>query len=311
MNISVFLELTIKRLRLKYGGLALMLVFMQACQYGLHQELNVTQDKLSPLNTRFNINQQDIALFNGYAEESAAPDSNTKLITQVWGTPTITDLNGDGQQDAVLILSQNGVGSGIFYYLVVAIREGEHFKGSKAFLLGDRIQPHEVRVDKNRITVQLLDRLKSDAYTTLPSITTEQRFVYDADTQQLIAVEPNFAGEADPARMTLGMKTWYWEKTQYNNDSEQKPKLAQKFSLKFEANGKVLITTDCNAMQGEFSVTDNQITLSKMISTRMFCADSQEQEFSKMLTNVSSYFFTGKGRLILELKYDSGSMTFW
>jgi heat shock protein HslJ len=45
-----------------------------------------------------------------------------------------------------------------------------------------------------------------------------------------------------------------------------------------------------------------------MMSTRMYCEGSQEQLFSKMLENVSSYLFTDDGQLVLELKYDSGSI---
>ena len=47
-----------------------------------------------------------------------------------------------------------------------------------------------------------------------------------------------------------------------------------------------------------------------MAMTRMLCDGSQEMEFVQMLQNVYSYFFTGNGRLVLELKYDSGSIIF-
>lgn len=311
MKFSTFIRIPLGHFRLNYLMLLLMLIVAPACHYGPNQREKTAENVASPINTRFNINQREIELVEGYAQESAAPHSASKITTQVWGSPTIADVNADGQQDAVLILSQNVAGSGIFYYLVVATREGNNYQGGKGFLLGDRIQPQDILVHENRITVQFLDRLRSDAFSTPVSIPTEQILIYDIDTEQLIEVEQNFAGEADPSIMTLGMKTWYWEKTQYNNDSVLKPTSAKVFSLTFETNGKVLINTDCNTMQGEYSVTDQQITFSNMLSTRMFCADSQEQEFSKMLTSVSSYFFTGKGRLILELKYDSGSMTFW
>lgn len=134
---------------------------------------------------------------------------------------------------------------------------------------------------------------------------------HKTNTEQEIQVVRNVAGEADPSIMTLSMKTWYWENTQYNNDTLHKPKSPKVFSLKFEKNGTLLIGTDCNTMRGEYNITDNQIAFSKMLSTRMYCKDSQEQVFAKMLNNVSSYFFTSKGRLVLELKYDSGAMMFW
>ena len=46
------------------------------------------------------------------------------------------------------------------------------------------------------------------------------------------------------------------------------------------------------------------------MSTQMFCENSQEKDFTKMLTETDSYMFTSKGELVLILKYDSGSVIF-
>lgn len=303
MIIGTFLRIMNCPLGLKYLAVLLVLMLTQACH-------SVGEQAFDPINTRFNINQSDIQLINGYAEQMTSSDTSSKITTQVWGEPKVSDLNADGQRDAVLILSQNTGGSGTFYYLVVAIREGNQYKGSKGVLLGDRIQPQKIKVVANRVTVEFLERFKGQPYTTSPSVLTKQKVVYDTDSQQLIPVEQNFAGEADPAIMTLGMKTWFWEKTQYNNDSVIEPNSPKEFSLKFATNGKLLISTDCNSMGGEYSVTDKQIAITKMFGTRMFCKASQEQAFAKMLHSVSSYFFTSKGRLVLELKFDSGTMIF-
>jgi len=80
------------------------------------------------------------------------------------------------------------------------------------------------------------------------------------------------------------------------------------FSLTFEEGGKLLVTTDCNSMRGHYSTADNKIQIEKKISTRMYCEGSKEQQFSRMLESVDFYFFTNRGQLVLELKYDSGSM---
>lgn len=45
-----------------------------------------------------------------------------------------------------------------------------------------------------------------------------------------------------------------------------------------------------------------------MIATRMHCEGSQEQLFAHMLENVGSWFIDQDDRLILELKFDSGSV---
>jgi hypothetical protein len=47
-----------------------------------------------------------------------------------------------------------------------------------------------------------------------------------------------------------------------------------------------------------------------MYATKKYCEGSQEGAFSKLLTNSTSYLFTSKGELILEIKFDSGTATF-
>ena len=46
------------------------------------------------------------------------------------------------------------------------------------------------------------------------------------------------------------------------------------------------------------------------MSTLRFCEDSQEGEFTNMLSDIESYQFTSKGELVFGLKLDSGSMIF-
>ncbi len=108
----------------------------------------------------------------------------------------------------------------------------------------------------------------------------------------------------------LQSKTWTWTTTQYNDDSVVVPNKIGTFTMTFADDGRVQVTTDCNNMQGAYTVTDNRIEFTQMIATRMYCEGSQEEQFSKMLENVTSYFIDDNGRLILELRYDSGSVIF-
>ena len=106
----------------------------------------------------------------------------------------------------------------------------------------------------------------------------------------------------------LQSKTWTWERTIYNNDTVQTPNDKDAFTVRFTDEGRVQVTTDCNTMQGGYIVTDNRIEFGRLAATRMYCEGSQEDLFAGMLENVTSYFIDDEGRLILELKYDSGSV---
>ena len=128
-------------------------------------------------------------------------------------------------------------------------------------------------------------------------------FFYSSRNEEVVINNP------DNSEMTLGMKTWNWVNTIYNNDTTTTPK-TNKFAITFKADKTFSATTDCNGVGGEYTVKDNKITLTKMMSTMMYCEGSQEQDYSKMLSKVQSYMFTSKGELVLMLKYDTGSMIF-
>lgn len=119
----------------------------------------------------------------------------------------------------------------------------------------------------------------------------------------------DFDGEADPDVMTLDMTKWRWQKTIYNNDTEVIPVQKDAFTLSFKE-GNVSIGTDCNQAGGGYSVDGKNIEFGDMMSTLMYCEDSQEGEFLSQLGEVKSYLFTSHGELVLEFPYDSGQMIF-
>jgi len=106
------------------------------------------------------------------------------------------------------------------------------------------------------------------------------------------------------------MHQWTWVRTQYNDDTELVPNQTDAFTLTFSKDGTVSATTDCNPMKGTYELDSNQITFGPMAMTRMFCSDSQEQEFAKIFEGIQSYFFTAKGELVFEFKFDSGTAIF-
>jgi heat shock protein HslJ len=63
-------------------------------------------------------------------------------------------------------------------------------------------------------------------------------------------------------------------------------------------------------MSGNYEISESNIMFGPIASTKMFCEDSQEQAFSNMLNEVQSFFFTSRGELVFDLKFDSGSSLF-
>lgn len=290
-------------------GFSLMLVFtaLQGC---VNTAVEESPDNDGPLDTTYTVGGETITLVNGYAEVPAAPGASTKITTRVRGAPERSDVDGDGREDAVLILAHDSGGSGTFYYVVAAIRDDDAYRGTTGVFLGDRIEPRSIGIVGNRITVEFLGRAPGDALAEPPSVPMEQLVIYDPNSRELARVARDFEGEADPERMTLKMKTWYWVKTVYNNDAVYMPAKTGVFSLTFGQDESLRVTTDCNAMRGTYRVDKNRIQFGQMLATRMQCEGSQEQLFTKMLEGVNSYLFTSRGELVLEIKYDSGSIFF-
>lgn len=115
-------------------------------------------------------------------------------------------------------------------------------------------------------------------------------------------VVDGFEGEADPARMTLGMKSWKWVSATYGDGRTLMPK-TDRFSVTFADDGRFSVTTDCNSMGGSYVVgAGGALTLGEMFSTKMYCEGSQEADFAQLLGETSKYRFTSKGELILDLK---------
>ncbi len=261
-------------------------------------------------NMSYAVGGETFTLVNGKAEKAYASDSATKNMLSIFGQPLYEDLDKDNDLDAALWLVNNPGGSGVFYYAVLAINNGNDSFTTNALLLGDRIAPQTLEFDSGRALFNYAERKVGEPMITRPSMGKSLWIQYNPQTGQIGEWVKDFEGEADPARMTLGMKTWNWISTKYNNDTEVKPIIVGRFTIAFKNDKTFSVTTDCNSMGGKYAVDKNAISFTEIFTTEMYCEGSQDSDFSKMLGEVQSYLFTSKGELILELKLDTGSMIF-
>lgn len=265
----------------------------------------------SPKDATYLIEGDSYTLVDGRAVVEAAPNSASKNVVTMFGEPQFGDMNRDGDDDALVILALTSGGSGTFYYAAIAANVNGEYKGTDAILLGDRIAPQTHYVKNERGMVNYSVRNPGESFEVQPSIEQSLHLQLDKENLRLIQVEVNFEGEAAPNVMTLEMKTWTWIKTQYNNDTEVTPLEADVFTLTFNTDGKFSATTDCNSINGSYEVDGSKISFGNIASTRMYCEGSQESVFIKLLQEeVSSFLFTSKGKLVLDLKFDSGIAIF-
>ena len=142
-----------------------------------------------------------VQLVNGLSETEAAPGSASKVTTRYFGNELKTDLDGDGREDVVFLLTQETGGSGIFYYAVAALNTEEGYIGSDGYLLGDRIAPQTTNISsnprhKNVIVVNYAVRKDGEPMTARASVGKSTYLKIDRATMQWGIVEPNFEGES-------------------------------------------------------------------------------------------------------------------
>ena len=157
-------------------------------------------------NTSYKIEGQSILLIDGFSEIESVPGSASKIVTRYFGNEIKHDLNDDGREDIIFILTQERGGSGQFFYAVAALNTPAGYVGSDGYLLGDRILPQSISIDegittrgtnrKNVIVVNFATRMLSEPMTSVPSVNKSVWIKLDSTTMQFGEVVSDFEGES-------------------------------------------------------------------------------------------------------------------
>jgi hypothetical protein len=151
-----------------------------------------TRAAKSPAWASYRIDGRVVALRDGKHEEPAAPASAARRTTAISGAPVAADLDGDGDEDAVVIMATEQGGSGTFYYVAVAELDGGAYTGSAGVLLGDRIAPQKVTFADGVVTVDYTARRPGEPMSTPPSVPASKRFVYRNGVLQPLEADKRF-----------------------------------------------------------------------------------------------------------------------
>lgn len=245
----------------------------------------------------FVIDGQKVILKKGKSKQKAVSGSKSRLTVRYIGINATGDLNSDGIEDVALILTKETGGSGTFYYVAAALSGNNKKQGTNAILLGDRIKVSKLEIKDGKVFVHYYDRKQGQSMVDEPTV---------KHSIKLRIEDGNLL--ADQQEQSLTGKEWKWVKTVMNNGEKVYPKKVGLFSISFMENGSLYGQTDCNGFFGSFKIQDNQIQVGPLASTRKFCEDSQENIFTNSLQEIISFFINEENQLILELKFDSGSI---
>ncbi len=103
---------------------------------------------------------------------------------------------------------------------------------------------------------------------------------------------------------------WQWQQTQMNNGDLFTPNTPANYTIQFMADGTAAIQADCNTVRAVYTVEENRVSLTMGPSTLMACPEgSLGDQFVSNLSNTTLFFFQ-EGNLFIDLKFDSGTMSF-
>jgi heat shock protein HslJ len=274
-----------------------------------------------PYNATYVIDGTSVHLVDGAFESGTGPASS-KTITRYFGKEARGDLNSDGREDVVFVITKQGPGTGTFYYVVAGLNDERGYHGTQGFLLGDRITPQSTSVQGNTVVVNYLDRHADEPFTVAPSVGKSKTLALDPKTLALgEATQPSVSGTPAPAPgsvapVTSGTQTGsklIGRKWEWINETSKAGVIATTsrpgaFTITLASGGKFSATTDCNQIGGTYSVSGGSLTFNSTYSTKMHCGSVDEDRFKQFLTDARTYKIANS-KLFIYLK-DGGSLAF-
>ncbi len=121
----------------------------------------------TPRDAAYGIEGRDVKFTDGAADGAS-----------MFGIPTEGDLDGDGDRDAVIMLTTDGGGSGTFFYLAAAVQEGTGYVGTVAVPVGDRIAPDTTSIEDGMIVLNYATRYPWEPFTAQASVGKTKRLRY-------------------------------------------------------------------------------------------------------------------------------------
>ena len=122
-----------------------------------------------PFNATFIIEGTRI-LLNGCFEREGAPGSAMKIKTSVFGKPAYGDIDGDGHEDAAMVIVRDPGDSGTFFYVAAALKVDGAYHGTNGVLLGDRVSPQDIKIRNGVVVANYTDRRTEESMAITPSI---------------------------------------------------------------------------------------------------------------------------------------------
>ncbi|MGG1943491.1 lysozyme inhibitor LprI family protein [Trinickia sp. NRRL B-1857] len=125
-------------------------------------------------NAIYHVGDKDVTLLEGQHAQPAADDSSAQDVTHIVEPPAHAAGKLGGRNVVAVFLSEEGGGSGTFYYVALAFNDGR----GTTFKIGDRIQPISIAINGDDLVVSYLDRKADEPMAVPPTVPRERHFAY-------------------------------------------------------------------------------------------------------------------------------------
>jgi len=217
------------------------------------------------------------------------------------------DLDGDGDDEAVVGLSSSSGGSGTFLHLAVVDRRNGRVENVATVLLGNRVQVRGAKVGGGRLVVDLVQAGPEDAMCCPGELITRSFQLGAGGLEEPATAAPTGRLGLD----TLEGVEWVLRRWAWDEQAAAEPEV----TLRVEGD-RISGSNGCNRYFAEATAgaSPGDVTLGPGGATKMFCPDpagAVETRFMSQLHGVTKYgFMMGRLALTYEVDGEHGTMLF-
>jgi heat shock protein HslJ len=266
----------------------------------------LTEDKLKNAEYR-GIYEETVQLIDGRYEGEPFVEGGASRPTVTFIDPhAVGDLDGDGVEDAAVLLAENSGGSGTFIYLAAVLNRNGNPQNTATKLLGDRVQVNSLSIEDGEIIVDMTTHGPDD-----PMCCPTQRVVqtYQLRGNELVQTSEEVISAAAESEI-VGV-VWRWVKFLGSDDTTIVVDDPGKYTLELLPDGQVRIQADCNSASGTYTLDGaGGLTLELGPATLAECEPgSLYNEYLEVLGWVRTYVLAGD-QLVLNMMADGGDLFF-
>jgi hypothetical protein len=125
---------------------------------------------------------ETVRLQGGEYREEIVPGAASQITVMLGDRVAFGDLNGDGLEDAAVVLIMSGGGTGNFRFLSAILNENAKPREAAQTLLGDRVRIESLSIRDGLVFVELLSHRANDP---MPQPTFRERRLYELRNGEL------------------------------------------------------------------------------------------------------------------------------